>query len=113
MDPQDLSLDPEMGRRSISRCHFATRGSIREVHHLTPGFEPLKGGLIPSTGAVYGEMAHWGIALLVRGSWRGNEDQHPAPVVPLERGGHLPVGARRVAVELVDPRLCFFSSFSA
>ena len=33
-----------------------------------------------------------------------HEDQHPAPVVPLERGDHLPVGARRVAVELVDPR---------
>ena len=31
-------------------------------------------------------------------------DQHPAPVVPLERGGHRPVGARRVAVKLVDPR---------
>ena len=28
------------------------------------------------------------------------EDQHAAPVVPLERGDHLPVGARRVAVEL-------------
>jgi len=26
------------------------------------------------------------------------------PVVPLERGDHLPVGARRVAVELADPR---------
>ena len=33
-----------------------------------------------------------------------HEDQHPAPVVPLERGGHRPVGARRVTVELVDPR---------
>jgi len=33
-----------------------------------------------------------------------HEDQHPAPVVPLECGGHLPVGARRVAIELVDPR---------
>ena len=33
-----------------------------------------------------------------------HEDQHPAPVVPLVRGNHLPVGARRVAVELVDPR---------
>ena len=26
------------------------------------------------------------------------------PVVPLESGGHRPVGARRVAVELIDPR---------
>jgi len=34
-----------------------------------------------------------------------HEDQHPAPVVPLERGDHLLVGARQVAVELVDPRL--------
>ena len=33
-----------------------------------------------------------------------HEDQHLAPVVPLERGGHRPVGARREAVELVDPR---------
>ena len=33
-----------------------------------------------------------------------HEDQHPAPVVPLERGGHRPVGAWRVAVELADPR---------
>ena len=33
-----------------------------------------------------------------------HEEQHPAPVVPLERGDHLPVGARRMAVELVDPR---------
>ena len=30
-----------------------------------------------------------------------HEDQHPTPVVPLERGGHRPVGARRVALELV------------
>jgi len=33
-----------------------------------------------------------------------HEDQHPAPVAPLERGDHRPVGARRMAVELVDPR---------
>ena len=53
IDPQDFSLDSEMGRRPISRCLlgacvllsyclsspvqclFATRGSIQEVHHLT------------------------------------------------------------------------------
>ena len=29
-----------------------------------------------------------------------HEDQHPAPVVPLKRGDHLPVGA----AELIDPR---------
>jgi len=33
-----------------------------------------------------------------------HEDQHLAPVLTLERGGHRPVGARRVAVELADPR---------
>ena len=33
-----------------------------------------------------------------------HEDQHAPPVVLLERGDHGPVGARWVAVELVDPR---------
>jgi len=33
-----------------------------------------------------------------------HEDQHPALVVPPERGDHWSVGARRVAVELTDPR---------
>ena len=33
-----------------------------------------------------------------------HNDQHPPPVVPLERGDNLPVASRRVAVELADPR---------
>ena len=33
-----------------------------------------------------------------------HEDQHLTPVVPFERGDHRPVGARRVAVEFIDPR---------
>ena len=35
-----------------------------------------------------------------------HENRHPAPVVPFkkERGGHRPVGARRVAVEFINPR---------
>ena len=33
-----------------------------------------------------------------------HEDQHAAPVVLFERGGHGPVGARWVAAKLVDSR---------
>ena len=33
-----------------------------------------------------------------------HQDQPPAPVVPIERGDHRPIGARRVAIELIDPR---------
>jgi hypothetical protein len=56
MDPQDSSLDSKMGRRPISRCLFATRGSIREVHHITPRISASIRGQIPSAGAFYGKM---------------------------------------------------------
>jgi len=58
MDPQGFLLVLKWGAASFPAVYSQLAGPFGKCTIWPQGFEPLKGGLVPSTGAICGKSTH-------------------------------------------------------